>query len=145
MFGKYGNRFLGVTAEADMEEIKAAYRKLSKEYHPDTTSLPIKAASEKFMRLREVYNVLSDSDSRRFYDWTLAQQAHAEKMRVKLEDPRAQELANYVPVPDVIDRLEGRNIALSDQAMSALTIDVLIIIFAICCTVYVVLFREPYL
>ncbi|KAI9082967.1 hypothetical protein K1719_035110 [Acacia pycnantha] len=31
--------FLGVSAEADLEEIKAAYRRLSKEYHPDTTSL----------------------------------------------------------------------------------------------------------
>ncbi|XVE91612.1 hypothetical protein REPUB_Repub01dG0025200 [Reevesia pubescens] len=79
-----------LSEEADLEEIKAAYRRLSKEYHPDTTSLPLKTTSEKFMKLREVYNVLSNEESRRFYDWTLAQKAasrKAEKLRMRLEDP----------------------------------------------------------
>ncbi|KAI3749990.1 hypothetical protein L2E82_20614 [Cichorium intybus] len=40
-------QFLGVPAEVDLEEIKAAYRRLSKEYHPNNTSLPLKIASEK--------------------------------------------------------------------------------------------------
>ncbi|KAJ6764065.1 putative proteinD(P)H-QUINONE OXIDOREDUCTASE SUBUNIT T CHLOROPLASTIC [Salix purpurea] len=87
-------QFLGVSADADMEEIKTAYRRLSKEYHPDTTSLPLKAASDKFMRLREVYDILSNDEKRRFYDWTLAQEAasrQAEKMRMRLEDPYEQE------------------------------------------------------
>ncbi|XWS69635.1 hypothetical protein CRYUN_Cryun04dG0195700 [Craigia yunnanensis] len=131
-------QFLGVSPEADLEVIKAAYRKLSKEYHPDTTSLPLKAASEKFMKLREVYNVLSNEESRRFYDWTLAQEAtsrKAEKLRMRLEDPYQQELRNYEPKPDMVDRLGGRNMELSDQAMTALTFDVLIIIFAICCII----------
>ncbi|KAI3768094.1 hypothetical protein L2E82_18526 [Cichorium intybus] len=48
-------QFLGLPAKADLEEIKAAYRRLSKEYHPDTTSFPLKTASEMFLRLREVY------------------------------------------------------------------------------------------
>ncbi|KAL5559347.1 hypothetical protein UlMin_035558 [Ulmus minor] len=140
-------QFLGISAEADLEEIKTAYRRLSKEYHPDTTSLPLKTASEKFMRLREIYNTLSNEESRRFYDWTLAQEAasrQAEKMRMKLEDPYEQELNNYKPVPDVVDRLGGKNIDLSDQAATALTIDLFIIIFAICCTVYVIYFKQPY-
>ncbi|KAK4772374.1 hypothetical protein SAY86_014149 [Trapa natans] len=139
--------FLGVTAEADLEEIKAAYRRLSKEYHPDTTSLPLKTASDKFLKLREVYDILSNEESRRFYDWTLAQEAasrQAEKMRMRLEDPYEQDLANYKPVPDMVDRLGGRNMDLSDQAVTALTIDVFIIIFAICCIIYVVFFKEPY-
>ncbi|PON85032.1 Terminal organelle assembly protein [Trema orientale] len=140
-------QFLGVSAEADLEEIKAAYRRLSKEYHPDTTSLPLKAASDKFMRLREIYDVLSNEESRRFYDWTLAQEAasrQAEKVRMKLEDPYEQDLRSYEPVPDVIDRLGGRNMDLSDQAMSALTIDALIIVFSICCIIYVIFFKQPY-
>ncbi|KAK4760643.1 hypothetical protein SAY87_005536 [Trapa incisa] len=140
-------QFLGVTAEADLEEIKAAYRRLSKEYHPDTTSLPLKTASDKFLKLREVYDILSNEESRRFYDWTLAQEAasrQAEKMRMRLEDPYEQDLANYKPVPDMVDRLGGRNMDLSDQAVTALTIDVFIIIFAICCIIYVVFFKEPY-
>ncbi|PRQ20475.1 putative DnaJ domain-containing protein [Rosa chinensis] len=140
-------QFLGVSAEADIEEIKAAYRRLSKEYHPDTTSLPLKTASDKFVRLREIYDVLSNEESRRFYNWTLAQEAasrQAEMMRMRLEDPYVKEVETYEPIPDMVDRLGGRNMALGDQAVTALTIDVFIIIFAICCIVYVIVFKEPY-
>ncbi|KAK7263785.1 hypothetical protein RJT34_31382 [Clitoria ternatea] len=139
--------FLGVSPDADLEEIKVAYRRLSKEYHPDTTSLPLKTASEKFMKLREVYNVLSNEESRRFYDWTLAQEAasrQADKMKVKLVDPYQTQVNNWEPVPDMVDRLGGRNMNLSDQAVSAITIDAFIIVFAICCIVYVIFFKEPY-
>jgi NAD(P)H-quinone oxidoreductase subunit T, chloroplastic len=130
-----------------MEEIKAAYRRLSKEYHPDTTTLPLKSASEKFIRLREVYKVSSNEESRRFYDWTLAQEAESrrlQQMRAKLEDPYEQDVINYQPVPDMVDRLGGKNMKLSDQAMTALTIDIGIIIFCIFCLIYVVFFKEPY-
>lgn len=139
-------RFLGISAQADLEDIKAAYRRLSKEYHPDTTSLPLKAASDKFLKLREVYDVLSDEERRRFYDWTLAQEAasrKAEKMKMKLEDPYQKDVQNWESIPDMVDRLGGRNMELSDQAVTALTFDILIIIFAICCIIYVLFFKEP--
>uniref|UniRef100_A0A0F7H154 Chaperone DnaJ-domain superfamily protein n=1 Tax=Hypseocharis bilobata TaxID=253189 RepID=A0A0F7H154_9ROSI len=140
-------QFLGISTKADLEEIKAAYRKLSKEYHPDTTSLPLKAASEKFLKLREVYDVLSDEERRNFYDWTLAQEAasrKAEKMRMRFEDPQREDLDNYVPVPDLVDRLGGRNLDLNEEAMLALSFDAVVIIFAICCIIYVLFFKEPY-
>ncbi|XP_011650709.1 NAD(P)H-quinone oxidoreductase subunit T, chloroplastic isoform X2 [Cucumis sativus] len=141
------SKFLGVDAEAEVEEIKSAYRRLSKEYHPDTTSLPLKVASEKFMKLKQVYEVLSNEESRKFYDWTLAQEEasrQADKLRMKLEDPYEQELQNWVSTPDMVDRLGGRNLELSDQASTALTLDIFIILFAIACIVYVLLFKEPY-
>lgn len=140
-------RFLGVPVNADLEEIKAAYRRLSKEYHPDTTVLPLRTASDMFMKLREIYNVLSNEEKRKFYDWTLAQEAasrEAEKMRMKLEDPYMKEIEGYQSVPDMVDRLGGRNMELSDQATQALTFDILVIIFSICCIIYVVYFKEPY-
>ncbi|KAJ8763542.1 hypothetical protein K2173_002425 [Erythroxylum novogranatense] len=143
-------RFLGIPVEADMEEIKAAYRSLSKEYHPNTTSLPLKAASDKFMMLKirfEVYDVLSDDEKRKFYDWTLAQEAasrQAEKLRMKLGDPYTKDVENYKSVPDMVDRLGVQNMDLSDQAVSALTIDVFVILFAIACIAYVIIFKEPY-
>ncbi|CAA7057843.1 unnamed protein product [Microthlaspi erraticum] len=139
-------QFLGVSTDADLEEIKSAYRRLSKEYHPDTTSLPLKTASDKFMKLREVYDVLSDGESRRFYDWTLAQEVasrQAEKMRMKLEDPKEQEFRNYESIPDMVDRLGGRNMELSAQAMTALTFDVFVLLFALGCIVYVTVFKDP--
>ncbi|CAK7344881.1 unnamed protein product [Dovyalis caffra] len=114
-------QFLGISADADMEEIKAAYRRLSKEYHPDTTSLPLKTASDKFMKLREVYDVLSNEEKRKFYDWTLAQETvsrQAEKMKMRLEDPYEQDINRYESVPDTVDRLGGRNMGLSDQAIN---------------------------
>ncbi|OEL24822.1 NAD(P)H-quinone oxidoreductase subunit T, chloroplastic [Dichanthelium oligosanthes] len=140
-------QFLGIKPEADIEEIKAAYRRLSKEYHPDTTTLPLKSASEKFIRLREAYNVLSKEETRRFYDWTLAQEAESrrlQQLRSRLEDPYEQDIQNYESVPDMVDRLGGRNMKLSDQAMTALTIDVVIIIFSVCCIIYAVFFKEQY-
>ncbi|KAG9140524.1 hypothetical protein Leryth_022148 [Lithospermum erythrorhizon] len=140
-------QFLGVSAVADTEEIKAAYRRLSKEYHPDTTSLPLKAASEKFMRLREIYDVLSDGEKRKFYDWTLAQEAasrEAEKMRMKLQDPYIQEVQEFESVPDMVDRLGGKNMELSTQAKTALTFDILIVLFSFCCIIYVLVFKEQY-
>ncbi|WCJ44255.1 Chaperone DnaJ-domain superfamily protein [Euphorbia peplus] len=140
-------QFLGVGVDADMEEIKAAYRRLTKEYHPDTTSLPLKTASEKFMKLRKVYDVLSSDEKRKFYDWTLAQEAasrQAEKMRMKLEDPYQQDIDNFESVPDMVDRLGGRNMELSDQALSALTIDAFIIVFAIATFIYVSFFKQSY-
>ncbi|KAG8090978.1 hypothetical protein GUJ93_ZPchr0011g28760 [Zizania palustris] len=140
-------QFLGVEPKADIEEIKAAYRRLSKEYHPDTTTLPLKAASEKFIRLREAYNVVSKEESRRFYDWTLAQEAESrrlQQLRSRLEDPYELDLNNYKSVPDMVDRLGGKNLKLSDQAMTAITIDIGIIIICICCLIYVAFFKEQY-
>uniref|UniRef100_M8AVN5 Chaperone protein dnaJ n=1 Tax=Aegilops tauschii TaxID=37682 RepID=M8AVN5_AEGTA len=139
--------FLGIAPGADLEEIKAAYRRLSKEYPPDTTRLPLKTASEKFIRLREVYKVLSKEESRRFYDWTLAQEAESrrlQQLRSRLEDPYELDLQNYEPVPDTVDRLGGKNMELSDQAMTALAFDIGIIIFSICCIIYALFFKEQY-
>lgn len=130
-----------------MEEIKAAYRRLSKEYHPDTTSLPLKVASDKFMRLREIYHVLSDEETRRFYDWTLAQETasrKAEKLKMKLEDPYKQDVENWESVPDMVDRLGGKNMELGDQATAALGFDIVIIIFSICSIIFALYFKEPY-
>lgn len=74
------------------------------------------------VRLREIYDVLSDEEKRRFYDWTLAQgpaSRQAEKMRMKLEDPYVQDVVNYESVPNMMDRLGGKNRELSDQAVTA--------------------------
>ncbi len=57
---------LGVTPEASTDEIKKAYRKLAKQYHPDTNK--DSNAEEKFKELSEAYSVLSDSEQRARYD-----------------------------------------------------------------------------
>jgi len=57
---------LGVSKNATKEEIKKAYRKLSKQYHPDINKQP--DAAEKFKEIKEAYEVLSDDQKRAHYD-----------------------------------------------------------------------------
>lgn len=58
---------LGVSKSADDEEIKKAYRKLAKQYHPDMHPGD-KTAEEKFKEVNQAYAVLSDPDKRKKYD-----------------------------------------------------------------------------
>jgi molecular chaperone DnaJ len=57
---------LGVSRGASPEEIKRAYRRLVREYHPDVNKSP--EAAEKFKAINEAYEVLSDPEKRAAYD-----------------------------------------------------------------------------
>lgn len=57
---------LGVDRKADQKQIKAAYRKLARKYHPDQSKEPDAAA--RFKEISEAYEVLGNSDKRAQYD-----------------------------------------------------------------------------
>ena len=60
-------KVLGVSKSADEKEIKRAYRKLAREYHPDKNP-GNKASEEKFKQINEAYEVLGNADNRAKYD-----------------------------------------------------------------------------
>ena len=60
-------RTLGVSGSATKDEIKKAYRKLAKQYHPDANP-DNKGAGERFKDVSEAYSVLSDQAQRKKYD-----------------------------------------------------------------------------
>ncbi len=58
---------LGVNKNSSQDEIKSAYRKLCREYHPDIAK-DKQGAEEKFKEINEAYSVLGDEEKRRNYD-----------------------------------------------------------------------------
>jgi len=57
---------LGISRDADKEEIKRAYRRLARKYHPDVNSEP--GADEKFKEINRAYEVLSEPEMRSRFD-----------------------------------------------------------------------------
>lgn len=61
---------LGVTPESSTSDIKKAYRKLAKKWHPDKSKE--KDATEKFQKITAAYNTLKDTQKREEYDFSIS-------------------------------------------------------------------------
>lgn len=91
MAGKDYYSILGISRNASEREIKQAYRKLARQYHPDVNSGD-KSAEAKFKQINEAYEVLSDKEKRRKYDqfgdqWQYADQfAQARRQQTPFRD-----------------------------------------------------------
>ena len=78
MAGKDYYRILGVNRNASEREVKQAYRKLARKYHPDVNPGD-KSAEAKFKQINEAYEVLSDKEKRGKYDQFGDQWQHADQ------------------------------------------------------------------
>ena len=72
-------RIMGVARDASQDEIKRAYRKLARKYHPDVSKEA--DAEEKFKELGEAYEVLKDPQKRQAYDQLGQRWKHGEEFR----------------------------------------------------------------
>ena len=59
---------LGIDKNATEADIKRAYRRMARKYHPDLNKEHPKEAEENFKKVNEAYHVLSDADKRAQYD-----------------------------------------------------------------------------
>ena len=81
-------KVLGVPKNAAEKDIKSAYRRLARKWHPDANPKNPKDAEEKFKEISEAYEVLGDSDKRKKYDalgsdWQRAAQQAEQQRRYR--------------------------------------------------------------
>ena len=129
MAGKDFYQLLGVSPSADQAEIKRAYRRLAKKYHPDRNPND-PAAEARFKEVQEAYDVLSDKSKRAAYDrfgqvgagpygpgaadfagagWPGAEAAQGFSGRINIDDLHDLfESFGGGPVGDFFDRFSGR-------------------------------------
>jgi DnaJ domain len=103
---------LGISRDATLKQIKAAYRKLAKQHHPDACPGD-PAAAARFRRITEAYETLSDPLKRKVYDQlhppgpgaavsTAQQSPAASKILAVLEDTWTAIRRNHGQVPPVV-------------------------------------------
>jgi curved DNA-binding protein len=103
---------LGVSRTAGADDIKQAFRKLARKYHPDVNP-DDKSAEAKFKEVSEAYEVLSDPDKRKKYDqfgqyWQQASRAGGSGSYGSPGDMGGFDFSNYGSFDEFINELLGR-------------------------------------
>src|SRR6185295_10203865 len=88
-------KVLGVNKSATEKEIKTAYRKLARKYHPDVNPNDAEA-KKKFQQINEANEVLSDPEKRKKYDqygkdWKHSEQFEKARQQQRGQRPQAEE------------------------------------------------------
>jgi len=105
-------QLLGVSEMATLLEIKSAYKRLAKSYHPDIN--PSTEAEEKFKSISTAYTVLSNHELRRKYDVKLAQiRLNAKRASIRSQENREKAYRNpyrnYTYRPPVYQPSKDKN------------------------------------
>ena len=117
-------KILGVNENASNHELRKAFCKLSIELHPDTTSLELEDAKNKFQKVLEAYENLNNSNLRKLYD---------EKLRVNSKKTNKTNLNALNPL--VMDannqKLVGNRRPFSNGEMFSLFLLIIIILISL--------------
>ena len=117
-------KILGVNENASNNELRKAFCKLSIELHPDTTSLELEDAKNKFQNVLEAYENLNNSNLRKIYD---------EKLQVNSKKPNKTNLNVLNPL--VMDannqQLVGNRRPFSNGEMFSLFLLIIIILISL--------------
>ena len=117
-------KILGVNENASNNELRKAFCKLSIELHPDTTSLELEDAKNKFQKVLEAYENLNNSNLRNIYD---------EKLQVNSKKPNKTNLNVLNPL--VMDannqQLVGNRRPFSNGEMFSLFLLIIIILISL--------------
>jgi DnaJ-domain-containing protein 1 len=107
---------LGLTNRATPNEIKSAYRRLARRFHPDVSQSP--DAQARFVKINEAYQILSDPQRRRMYD----QGMYADSGRTFYASRQAEVVAKQRHFDRIIDEWMARDRQEADQRAHAVLI-----------------------
>ena len=120
-------KILGVTENASNNELRKAFCRLSKELHPDTTSLELEDAKIKFQKVLEAYENLNNSDLRQIYYKKLKERS------VNSNKSKTNSL-NTVFIDSIYSNFIGNRRPFSNGELFSLFILIIIIVSLLCST-----------
>ena len=117
-------KILGVNENASNHELRKAFCKLSIELHPDTTSLELEEAKNRFQKVLEAYENLNNSNLRKIYD---------EKLRVNSQKTNINNLnvLNNLVMDSKNHQLVGNRRPFSNGEMFSLFLLIIIILISL--------------
>jgi len=124
-------KILGVNENASNHELRKAFCKLSIELHPDTTSLEIDDAKNKFQKVLEAYENLNNSNLRKIYDEKLK-----EKSRIKNNNKVLHDLI----IDSNQENLLGNRRPFSNGELFSLFLLIVIIAISLICSIFIASF-----
>ena len=124
-------KILGVNENASNFELRKAFCKLSIELHPDTTSLEIDVAKNKFQEVLEAYENLNNSNLRKIYD---------DKLKEKLRSKNHNKILNNLKIDSNNQNLVENRRPFSNGELFSLFLLIVIIFISLICSIFIASF-----
>ena len=124
-------KILGVNENASNFELRKAFCKLSIELHPDTTSLEIDVAKNKFQEVLEAYENLNNSNLRKKYD---------EKIKEKSRSKNNTNVLNNLIIDSNNQKLIGNRRPFSNGELFSLFLLIIIILISLISSIFIASF-----